>query len=499
MIVQAILVVLCSLLYAVYTLSKSKFNYWKKKNVPYKKPTPIFGNYSKFMLFKRSLAEVAEDIAKQFPNEPYVGTFYGTEPALLIRDPNFIKTVMTKDFYYFSSRENNKYCDKELITRTIFASGGDRWKVVRQNLTNIFTSAKMKAMFPLIENCAKQFETLLSKDYARSQEMDAKFTMARFTMGCIGSCIFGVETGTLTDSKDRDENLFMKILDLTKSIRNNLLIFMFYFRAIWPRIFYAFKLRAFNPRLLKYLTEMITGIFKSRDYKPSTRNDFIDMLLELAKEKYITGDSLSNMKTGENKKVQLEVNDELLVAQCLIMFVAGFETSATTSSFVLYELSKNQEAQKKAQAEVDNYLKKHNGKVGYECTSELPYLEACIDEALRLYPVLGVLTREVVENYTFPNGLQLEAGARVHIPVRYLQRNPEFFPEPEKYKPERFLSGNKENIVPYTYMPFGEGPRTCIGECFISKHSYRIHPTITTTATPHVRQTYTRRVIFQNT
>ncbi|MBQ5153916.1 cytochrome P450, partial [Macrococcus caseolyticus] len=166
------------------------------------------------------------------------------------------------------------------------------------------------------------------------------------------------------------------------------------------------------------------------------------------------------------KKVELEVDDDLLIAQCGLFFTAGYETSATTLSFTLFELAKNPEAQKRAIAEVDDYLRRHNNELKYECLSEMPFVEACFDETLRLYPVIGLLTREVMEDYTFPSGLKVEKGLRIFLPLYHLHHNPEFFPDPEEYRPERFLPENKDNIKPYTYMPFGDGPRICIGMRF---------------------------------
>ncbi|XP_038217356.1 probable cytochrome P450 6a13 [Zerene cesonia] len=115
--------------------------------------------------------------------------------------------------------------------------------------------------------------------------------------------------------------------------------------------------------------------------------------------------------------------------------------------------------------EADEYFKKNN-KLFYECVHETPYLQACFSEALRLYPVLGMLTREVVEDYTLPSGLVLKKDLRIQIPVYHFHKDPNNFPEPDKFRPERFLEPEKDNIKPFTYMPFGDGPRICLGMRF---------------------------------
>lgn len=81
-----------------------------------------------------------------------------------------------------------------------------------------------------------------------------------------------------------------------------------------------------------------------------------------------------------------------------------------------------------------------------------------------MYPVLHILQRVTHEEYKIPESeVVIEKGTQLFIPLMGLQNDPNFFPEPHKFKPERFSNENKDNITPYTYMPFGEGPRNCIG------------------------------------
>lgn len=166
------------------------------------------------------------------------------------------------------------------------------------------------------------------------------------------------------------------------------------------------------------------------------------------------------------------MDDELLLAQCIVFFGARFETSANTMSYTLYELAKHPVAQQRAAVEVDEFLQRHKNKLDYECVHELPYLEACMYEALRKYPVLGNLAREVMDDYILPTGLKLDVSVRVHIPVYHMHYNPEYFPEPVKYKPERFLPENKDDVKPYTFFPYGSGPRLCIGNYNVLHYLY---------------------------
>ncbi|CAB3256854.1 unnamed protein product [Arctia plantaginis] len=135
---------------------------------------------------------------------------------------------------------------------------------------------------------------------------------------------------------------------------------------MWPDIFYALGLQIFPKNLEEFFYKFLTGVFKGRQYKPTTRNDFVDLLLKLKEKQDLSEDSFDG----------LEIDDNLLVAQLFIIFAAGFDTSSVTSSFTLYELAKNPKAQEKAIEEVDAYLRRHDNVLEYECLTEMPYLEA---------------------------------------------------------------------------------------------------------------------------
>nr|XP_034827544.1 cytochrome P450 6B2-like [Maniola hyperantus] len=435
----------------------------EKKNVPHLKPSIFFGNYGEYITLRKYWPKITQEICQKFPDSPYVGVYYGTEPALVLQDVNIIKLVMAKDFYYFNNREITDYTHRELITQNMFFTGGDRWKVLRQNLTALFSSAKLKNMFYLIENCATMLETVIDDELKSSvgNVIELKSLLARYTMDCIGSCAFGVNTGTLA-GKDKYKNPFtimgQKLFDISNFAAMKMIS-----RAMWPAAFYGLGLKWFSTDITTFFSKLLNNVFVDRSYKQSSRNDFVDHVLGWKQKSYLTGDSVTNFKTGEKATIKLEVNDELLVGQCILFFAAGFETTATTSGFVFYELAKDQSAQARVIEEVADYFHRHNGKIEYECINEMPYLQACIDETLRLYPVLGVLTREVVETYTLPTGLRLEKGDRVHIPVYHIHHDPRNFPEPDEFRPERFYGEEKKNIKQFTYIPFGEGPRICIG------------------------------------
>lgn len=141
-----------------------------------------------------------------------------------------------------------------------------------------------------------------------------------------------------------------------------------------------------------------------------------------------------------------------------MFFIAAFETTSSTMALCLYELSKNQSLQQQVQHEIDDILSSRKSKkVDFELMTELKYLECCIDETLRKYPPAPFLIRECGKTYLIPDSnLVIEKGTPLIISTFGLQRDPDFFPNPEKFDPDRFNDENIHSIQPFTYLPFGK-------------------------------------------
>jgi len=151
----------------------------------------------------------------------------------------------------------------------------------------------------------------------------------------------------------------------------------------------------------------------------------------------------------------------------LLLFAAGFETSSSTMNFCLYELSKNPDKQKKVHEELDNLLKSGDvNDLTYDVLSSMKYLDCCVDETLRKYPIVPILNREAARDHTFAGtNMTIEKGTPIILPVLGLQRDPEIYDNPMEFRPERFLdstNGNGKGKGLF-YLPFGDGPRNCIG------------------------------------
>ncbi|XP_050672017.1 cytochrome P450 6B5-like [Leptidea sinapis] len=432
--------------------------YWSQRNVKHDTPVPLFGNHFKNLFGIKSITQVANDLYYKYPEEKVVGYYQGRTPELLIRDLDIARHILNVDFGHFYMRGLGRDGDIETLLKSLFHAEGDLWKLLRQRLTPAFTTAKLKSMFPLIINCAEKLHLAGDNIVKSGGECDIREFMARFTTEFIGACGFGIEMDSINNENSTFRALGAKMF--SRSFRDMFLL------GLWQIIPEIRKmLHVSDIRIKTAITGIVTTIFEQRNYKSIGRHDFIDMLLELADKGVITGESLEKFdEYGKPKLAEVNMDMDMLVAQVFVFFAAGFETSSSASSFTLHQLALNPHIQIKVQKEIDQVLSKYNNKLSYDAISEMTYLDMAFKEGMRLFPSLGVLHRECTRKYTIPQlGITIDPGVKIMIPIQAIQTDEKYYDNPKEFRPERFLSDNLKESVKYTYLPFGEGPRACIG------------------------------------
>lgn len=143
----------------------------------------------------------------------------------------------------------------------------------------------------------------------------------------------------------------------------------------------------------------------------------------------------------------------------------GHDTTTSGIAFTLYHLSRNPEVQNKVFEEIVNILgtTDKNSYFNYQILQDLKYLEMVIKESLRITPPVPLIGRELTEP-TILQGVKVPAGTTINIPVYAMHHADDVFPEPEKFRPERFTLEEIQKRNPYAYIPFSAGPRNCIGK-----------------------------------
>lgn len=212
-----------------------------------------------------------------------------------------------------------------------------------------------------------------------------------------------------------------------------------------------------------YLISIVKQQIDHRESNNITRKDFIQILIQLRNTGEISIDDTNWDVTTSSDEHTKTMSIEQCAAQVFLFYVAGYDTSASTIAYAVFELAQNQEIMRKLQMEITECLEQHNGNITYECIQSMTYMDACLMEVIRKYPALPILNRECTIDYKVPDShLTIRKGTAIVISLLGMARDPENFPDPETYDPNRFITANPE-YNEAAYIPFGYGPRACIG------------------------------------
>lgn len=461
MITTAIIALFVATVYWYFTRT---FDYWQKRGVKHDKPIWLFGNNFRGYTLQKSMTQIGAELYQKYPDEKVVGFFRSTLPELLIRDPKVIKEILTTDFNNFHYRGFiiNKSVIEPMM-RNLFFAEGDLWRLLRQRMTPAFTSGKLKAMFPLIVERAEKLQ--VRAEAAAGKPLDARDLMARYTTDFIGACGFGLDADSLNEEDSEFRKLGAKIFEVT---------FKDAVKGIGKEMFpEAFKHVQYLDKIEGDVNALVENILRQRNYQPSGRNDFIDLMLECQKKGAMVAESLEKVKAdGTPELATLELTQELIAAQVFVFFAAGFETSSSATSFTLHQLAYHPEVQKKVQEDIDRALAKHDNKLCYDAVKDMTYLDWSFREGMRMFPSLGFLFRECARKHSFKElNFTVDEGVRIMIPLQALHNDAAYFPEPEQFRPERFDPSESTADNKFVYLPFGDGPRACIGKFLINYYS----------------------------
>nr|WCC58090.1 cytochrome P450 [Pharsalia antennata] len=438
--------VITTLLVVTFAYFHHSYQYWKNRKFPYLTPRFPLGNSP--YLFTSSLG-FGLDTVKYYDEMKKKGFKFGgiytiTSPALVLVHPDYVRDVLSKDFHYFIDRGHYHNEKDDPISAHLFALDESKWKNMRTKLTPTFTSGKMKMMFNSVLETSKYMTDAIERSALEKKDIDIREFLSCFTTDVIGSCAFGIECNSFKGTEAEFRHMGREIFAV-RGIRILSLILI----SKMPKLALKLGLKGTNDNVSKFFYDAVQKTVKYREDNNFTRPDFLQLLIDIKNQ----------TKDSDNPFTM-----DQLVSQVFLFFVAGFDTSSSTMNFTLYELCRNQDVQDRAREEINEVLERHGGRLTYESIGELKYLQQVIDEGQRLYPPLVVLTRVCVKDYKLRDtDLVLERGTRVVIPLYSIHRDPEYYPEPDKFDPDRFSSENKKSRHPFVHLPFGEGPRNCIG------------------------------------
>ncbi|XP_017063045.2 probable cytochrome P450 28d2 [Drosophila eugracilis] len=444
--ISCVLLSLAGFLALVYVFLTWNFDYWRKRGILTAPSWPFVGSFPSIFTKKRNVAYDIDDIYKQYKNtEKVVGVFTTRRPQLLVMCPEYINKIYTSDFRSFHDNERGNFVDKKvdkILGNNPFVLKGDEWKERRAEITPGLSQNRIKAVYPVSQSVCKKFVDYIKRQQrmATSQGLDAMELSLCYTTEVVSDCVLGISAQSFTDTPTPLVGMIQRVFN--SSFR---FIFFSILVNIWPPILKFYSLPFFNKEAEDFFFDIMRRSINLRRGKPEQqRDDYLNYMLQLQEKK--------GLDTAE------------LTAHTMTFLTDGFETTALVLSHTLLLLGRNPEQQQKVREEI--------GKADFtfEQLTELPYLEACINETLRLFSPQTAARKLVTEPYDIvtKNGdtLRLSPGDVVIIPVKAIHHDPQYYENPQAFKPERFLEVNggvKKFRDQGVFLPFGNGPRICPG------------------------------------
>lgn len=332
---------------------KVKYSYWDLMGVKQLKPHFIFGNIWKLKSMHHT--SVLQEVYDKFRATAKLAGFYiFTKPVAVILDLDIVKSVLIKDFDKFMSRMDYEN-DKDILSQHLFILNGPEWRPLRHKFTPTFTSGKMKFMFPTIKSVAEEFDKTYERYLEHDEVINVHDLNGRYTIDVIGTCAFGIECNSLKDPMAEFRQISLKIFG-----RQNFSVKWHLFKLYhinWMKFFGA---KRFPKNIEDFFKRVIQEGVMEREKNNIVRNDFVDILLELKKSE------------------DIQLTYDQIAAHFIVFYVAGFETSSTTMSNVLFELGRHPEIQEKLRNEILKTLERHNNELSYEAMMDMKYLDQVI-------------------------------------------------------------------------------------------------------------------------
>ncbi|CAF3979492.1 unnamed protein product [Adineta steineri] len=473
-----LLLTFSSLLIYYFYLIRERYKYFSRRNIS----TPCFQLF--FGHFKTLWNAESYHRQLQFWTKQYgkiYGIYEGTHPVFVVSDPDFLQDVFIKQFSNFHAR---KITMLDSVSHNIFFTNGSEWRRQRQVINPSFTTTKLKTMTPLINQSINDLMDKLSHHSNNSHEFNIYLYYKRLTMDVICRCAFGIDI----DVQNNPNHIYFKKVE--EFFDNNAVLKSPLFKmtqllpeigCILGRLYFTYNTlityinknilpfisstKQFDESPFMWLLNRLHTIVEQRQQTPTSRSDLLQLMLQV-----MTQQPIQNLMENHIKSNNWLSEDEV-IGNTLMFMIAGYETTSTALAYATYVLAKHPDILKKLQNEIDEFFlnndiddEKIKEYFDYDTITQLSYMDMFISEVLRMYPIANIaIQRRAMEN-TIVQGINIEKGTIVHADIYSIHYDLELWgpDDPSIFIPER----HKIKRHPMSFLPFGAGPRHCVGMRF---------------------------------
>ncbi|XP_003744583.1 cytochrome P450 3A12 [Galendromus occidentalis] len=425
---------------------------------------------------------------------PVVGYYYGLAPVVIVADTELLKQILLRDFHKFSDRPpiiSGKFIGG--LDDSLLFLKGQRWKQVRAILSPAFTAKKLREISPVMQTSIDDFIENMDKDFENSKECELAALFKAMTLDAIGKAGMGLD---LNVQKDYKNSKVLRAISTILSIEVDIFFVAFaslpalakLLRHAVCQLWYLWLNSFESP--IGALQRQSREVVKFRRLNPekSKRSDLLQLMMDAQVSvesstdltSLIAGDgaeAAENRRSGsmaKNRNLPSEcpitgkpegLTDNEVIDNAFLMLLAGFETTSTTLAFLAKMLLRFPEVQERVREEL---VEATDGGTAFdfERLQRCQYTEAFIQETMRMYTPFFFFTARVANEEVKYGSMTIPKGMNVFSSIEELHYDEAVFPEPNKFRPERFLPENKTPAMAKSWQPFGDGPRNCIGMRF---------------------------------
>lgn len=359
---------------------------------------------------------------------------FGVASAVVCAHPDHIAQILTKKKSSFGKGEIHYKMLPKLTGMGLLNADGDLWRRQRRLAQPAFHRRYLEQIFSYMSQVVEEEIDGIARRAREQGRVKWNEEMIDLTMQVVVQSLMGAE---IRGESERLHAMVDETLDHVLKLR-------------WSPTY----------KLLQH----VTGKKRSFEAQKRYLDDICNRVIAKRRREGNAGkwDLLAMFMEAVDEDTQAQMDDERLLAELITFFLAGHETSANTLSWAVTLIGHHPEVWEGIRAEADSVFT--DGIPGFEKLNEMRYTRAVIDETLRIKPTVWALARRTLEpvelgGYTLPAGMEI-------MPAVYLaHRHPDFWEEPDTFRPERFVNGLPQDKRK-AYIPFGAGPRICIGNNF---------------------------------